>query len=559
MSFPLSSVAELNNLSICEIHDLSVPAAGRLQSEGADPWIIVSCDGGIRYLHLRLHFNRDYLQDGDTLCIYYLEDPSHSFSEDKCIRIPIDDSDRLEKVLCFTHPVLGLRIDPLERSGSIPLSSMLVSAFETEEQLFDSFAPAVDNGVVVVSQDLSNTGAPILAHNISCAMARKGKAVITLCCNHVSGQLAERYEQKDLALYGLFLLESADNSIPKEEWALRWLRGLRDRGYRSALLNTVISGAFAGLFKQACIHVITLVHETAETIKMHGWIPLAYELSMFSDAVIFPCTSVRDGFLELVDHIVGETVVRPQGVYLADTDSGTVSCDSLFAKLGLGPDDKLVLSSGTIELRKGTDLFISAATSLCHHCQPDEPKPLILWAGDGSDNYRTCLDIQLEHSQLADRIRFVPFMDAARYKALLRRADVFWSTSRNDTFPSVVLEAMYEGVPVVAFSGAMGVDTMLADGRGVLVNDFSPEGMALETLGLLRDAQKAKSISQKARTWVTKELSFSAYIDDLSELCGKPDIVDPAYARSILSADWDESRSNMPLGAAVPISSIRCA
>ncbi len=54
-----------------------------------------------------------------------------------------------------------------------------------------------------------------------------------------------------------------------------------------------------------------------------------------------------------------------------------------------------------------------------------------------------------------------------------------------------MLEAMREGVPVVAFSGAIGVDAMLADGRGVLVDDYSVEGVADETDHLLNDNARA--------------------------------------------------------------------
>ncbi len=48
----------------------------------------------------------------------------------------------------------------------------------------------------------------------------------------------------------------------------------------------------------------------------------------------------------------------------------------------------------------------------------------------GFDELSSWLKIQLSKAYLiSGLIQFVPFMDAARYKALLERADVFWSTS----------------------------------------------------------------------------------------------------------------------------------
>ena len=84
----------------------------------------------------------------------------------------------------------------------------------------------------------------------------------------------------------------------------------------------------------------------------------------------------------------------------------------------------------------------------------------------------------------------------------LRHADVFWLTSREDPFPSVVLEAMKYEIPVVAFKNSGGVNTMLDEGRGNLISEFDVEEMAKVTKQLLsektgRSVDGCKSMDKK--------------------------------------------------------------
>lgn len=77
---------------------------------------------------------------------------------------------------------------------------------------------------------------------------------------------------------------------------------------------------------------------------------------------------------------------------------------------------------------------------------------------------------QIRQSNLEGRVHFIPFIkDKQKYHELLRHADVFWLTSREDPFPSVILEAMKYKIPVVAFKNSGGVNTMLDEGRGNLI------------------------------------------------------------------------------------------
>ena len=99
---------------------------------------------------------------------------------------------------------------------------------------------------------------------------------------------------------------------------------------------------------------------------------------------------------------------------------------------------------------------------------------------------------------------------------LLRHADVFWLTSREDPFPSVVLEAMKYEIPVVAFKNSGGVNTMLDEGRGNLISEFDVEEMAKVTKQLL--SERREEVLTGAKAWIEDKLKFDDYIRYLEQL-----------------------------------------
>ena len=521
-----------------------------LIAETADPWILVHAPTPVSYLRIHLDLDMSRYQQGDCLNIYYCTDLSTStFSEDQLVSIQLV---QLEENALVSLPlkVRELRFDLTERSGLLPITSLLASGYPSAEGLFASLAKQSDaQGLLVVTHELSNTGAPILASKIACALPLHGKSALALYVSDNGKEGIEAsFDQSSVPLLPLFISDIiiGPEEADRDELCLRFLRELRRQGFTSAILNTVISGSYARLFKSAGIAVTTLIHETAETISIHGWEQLAQKAGMFSDNLVFPCEAVRAGFNEIVDSPHGTEHVHPQGIYLDDTQPDDEAGHTALAEMGIHDDDILVLGSGTIELRKGTDLFVSSATSLIRSWHDVSHDLRILWVGEGRAEDVGWLKFQLSNSAARESVVISPFLNPSIYKSILRRANLFWSTSRSDTFPSVVLEAMNEGVPVVAFRGAGGVDDMLASGRGVLVDDYSSEDMAQETLRLLSDFETTRSMTDLARSWVRDNLDFSKYVDYLIDLCTRKPIVDFAYTEEVLSLDQEVK--SLPLG-----------
>jgi glycosyltransferase involved in cell wall biosynthesis len=164
-------------------------------------------------------------------------------------------------------------------------------------------------------------------------------------------------------------------------------------------------------------------------------------------------------------------------------------------ELGLPQDAQLVLGCGTIDLRKGVDMFVQMARMVL--ANKSSSKLWFLWLGKIID---TCLKVWLEHDLakegLDDRVRFLgPREDPQPY---FKAADVFALTSREDPCPLVNMEAMASGLPVVAFNGAGGAPELLED-CGLVVPYGDLEAAAQTILQLLASPEKCESLGHRAR------------------------------------------------------------
>ncbi len=100
---------------------------------------------------------------------------------------------------------------------------------------------------------------------------------------------------------------------------------------------------------------------------------------------------------------------------------------------------------------------------------------------------------------VAERVRFVGFLDSAGKAREGDAADIFLNTNRVDNMPVSVVEACAMGLPVVA-TAVGGIPDLLEDGRtGLLVPDGDVEAMAQAAARLLREPELACRLSCAGR------------------------------------------------------------
>ena len=135
-------------------------------------------------------------------------------------------------------------------------------------------------------------------------------------------------------------------------------------------------------------------------------------------------------------------------------------------------------------------------------------------AGDGDERER--LTEQIERLGLADRIRLLGPLTQAEVRELLARSDVFAAPcieaadGNIDGLPTVVLEAMACGTPVVA-TAVSGLPEVVHDGvTGILLPPGDPASLAVALRGIARGEVDTVSLSRGARALIEEQFDSRA-------------------------------------------------
>lgn len=286
------------------------------------------------------------------------------------------------------------------------------------------------------------------------------------------------------------------------------VRDLKDQGFQFVLTNTVVVGPLVRLFADRGMPVVSLVHELPNFIQERGLAGAARAISNNAKKVVFASEFVKTEFGRLTELPDAKAIVRPQGIYAAP---GKPTSDRfrLRDELGIGQDRIVVLNVGYADDRKGFDLFVRTAELAASK----DPKVLFLWAGAATRELMQWRVPEIASGPLAQNFTFCGFQnDVGKY---YRIADIFFLSSREDPYPSVILEAMQRGLPVVAFEGATGAAELIKT-HGALADRRDLQGAADHLLTFARLPLRERRSRAVARCRAMKaDFQFDDYCFDL--------------------------------------------
>ena len=356
--------------------------------------------------------------------------------------------------------------------------------------------------VVVVSHDAHPHGAQYLALYLVRELAALGLQVETVLLGE--GALEAEFEAA-----GRVHRVGAAGAAAMTALA----RALAVRGDCVGIANTAVSGDFLAALVDAGIPTISLVHELPGVIAQYA---LEARLALIAEKaahVVFAAPEVQAGFEHHARLRPGQARLRPQGLYKRNRMTAPAlqaqARAALRATLGISGAAKIVLSVGYADLRKGADRFVEIGQRV----MAADPDAHFVWLGHRDTAIEHEVDRAIARSPYADRFHFVgrdPHTDA--YYA---GADVYALTSREDPYPSVVMEAFDAGLPVVGFLGTGGFDALLARTGGVLAPAGDVPVFAQAVTGLLADDDRRRRLGADGRDFVACERSFRRYAIDL--------------------------------------------
>ena len=220
------------------------------------------------------------------------------------------------------------------------------------------------------------------------------------------------------------------------------------------IANSVLTFDIGLNFESAGVPVIGLVHEFSSYSKHLKYIQPA--LARFQN-IIFSAQVVKNSFVHQYGNVVDRAIVTPQG---KSTIPGMRRTEAAASDLR-GDNEFVVVGAGTIELRKGVDLFVSAAVGFT--AKYPDIKAKFVWVGGFptvDSEFRTFLTEQIDRSALGSRLVVLP--PTPDLEAVFQQCDVLFLSSRLDPLPNVGIDAGFVGLPILCFSGATGFAEFLA-------------------------------------------------------------------------------------------------
>ena len=427
--------------------------------------------------------------------------------QDTVRRSPTAD-ERLVFINAWNEWAEGAHLEPDQANGYAYLDATRQALVNTAAKM-----PESSRRIVVVSHDAWRHGAQYLSLNLARTLAKDfGYTVdmVVLGDGPLKADFAKWATVHDLA--------GVDR---RGEQAQQLVRHLRALGAETAICNTSVSGVFAGTLKDTGFKVVSLIHELPKVLEQYDLGEAARTILDKADAVVFAADAVAEGFAAFTGRAPRHQLIRPQGLYKTNRlrrqpgglDHARIA---LRQRHGIAPDAPVILCVGYADWRKGIDLFVAAGTDLLKQ----RPDARFIWLGlpaepQWMEQAKACA----VEAGLIDRFIFPGLEEET--DVYYAGADVYALTSREDPYPSVVLEALDCGLPVIAFEKTGGMDALISEAGGLLVPQFDTAAYAAALERALSDRTLRAKAAGTGPSLIDRHYAFRQYVHDLLVLGGE--------------------------------------
>jgi glycosyltransferase involved in cell wall biosynthesis len=403
--------------------------------------------------------------------------------------------------------------------------------------------------VLVISHEASRTGAPVLSWNLARLLA-KSATVISLLMR--GGELQDEFVAVAAASVGPL---TWDDWHPVDAYQLaKRITSVFRPSY--AIANSIESHIMVPALAACGVPSVALVHEFASYTR-----PIAKMRDVFDWAphVIFPAQIVAQSSYDAFPgfdqrpgiHILAQGVNEAPHLKAVEGNLESANESLLDVLRPKGTEDAfLVLGAGTVQHRKGVDLFICTAAAV-RKIRPDL-RLRFVWIGDGYDPehdnlYSSYLAYQIAYSDLGNCFAIIPAVP--NLEQAYAAADAMLISSRLDPQPNVGIDAVVRGIPTVCFDGACGTAEILkADSvtRRLVAPHLNAHAAAAILCSLAANPKKTSALRAavarvgqsaydmaeyvaKIERW-GQSAAAAVHVDDFETLVGAA-IVDPDMAQ----------------------------
>ena len=258
------------------------------------------------------------------------------------------------------------------------------------------------------------------------------------------------------------------------------------------LANTVVAGPFLSMLTHFGVPIITYVHELQKSIER--WAPGPIMQATIENSNHFIAVSEPVAHNLINNHGISPNKISCLNEYIKTSHHTRLGyLLELRKELGLNPDDKVIFGCGTMDWRKGPDLFAKVANKVFQRV----PEARFVWIGADTGE-----DAALLAHRIADDPRILFIGERSNPRDYLPLGSAFFLSSREDPYPLVALEAADAGLPIVCFADAGGMPQFVGNtcGRTVPYEDLNAAADAF--VQILGNNEMRESLGCNARTSV---------------------------------------------------------
>jgi glycosyltransferase involved in cell wall biosynthesis/tetratricopeptide (TPR) repeat protein len=394
--------------------------------------------------------------------------------------------------------------------------------------------------IIIVGHDAFRSGAQTNLLNMARTLKRDLDMEVILMLVD-GGDLLEDYERV-APTYVIGREEGWRAALQKE------LRRYRPLGAHKAICNTCVTGELTEVFKQEGYRIVSLVHELPALIESYDLSARCWTLAANADNIVFASNLVAEEFCSRYWPESHKVTIAPQGIrfnnYHAERDSVRLQVRE---ELGLPPASLLILGCGHGDTRKGIDLFVQVAAETRRQCGPHSVA--FVWIGPVEWTLSPYILSDIKRLDLGDVFRVTgQTSDPARY---FIAGDLFALTSREDPFPSVVMEAFDAKLPVVAFAGGGGYVDIVNARTGALVPYLDVPSMTNAVLDFIRNPDRRVSVGDYNHALCRERFGYEQYMRKLLALLSDVP-AEQVTAGVVKRQPWFSDRARPTITAIVP-------
>lgn len=358
--------------------------------------------------------------------------------------------------------------------------------------------------ILFISHDATRTGAPILVLNLVKLLLSFNEYEVHFLLKKGGGL---ENDFKDLApTYCLYKQKLSKVDFIKQK-LFKTKSLIEDKlflkQFHSIISNTITNGDILEKIRANYKgQIISYIHELEVASKTYTTANRINEVVKNSDKFWTPSALVKDFLLR--EYKIKEDNLFEMPYYIED--------HKVFQAENKKKTNSFIVGGcGTIDWRKGPDLFLQVANNLFSK-RPDA-SVIFRWKGSTPGQELIRLEYQIKMANLTGKVFYETA--SSNLNSFYQEIDLFLLPSREDPYPLVILEAAQFAKPTICFDKVCGSrDFIVSSDGGVVVPFLDISSASNAVLYFYDNTMYLKEKGENARNYLLKTHSNKQYVYD---------------------------------------------